>query len=227
MNYTIEDNIAIVTMDDGKANAVGHGYLDGINEALDRAEKEMPGAIVLRGREGMFSAGFDLKEFTDGSDGGVSMVKRGMELLMRLYSFPLPVVAACTGHGIAMGVFIIMACDYRVGLSGPFKLTLPETALGMTLPGTMFELTLSRVPPQFITRAVIQSEVFDPDQAVGVGFLDDSISAEGFDARVLEVATRLAGLPQREYAANKLTARRQALAAMSEEYQRMVKENEA
>jgi enoyl-CoA hydratase len=217
MNYDTSDNIATLTMDDGKANAVGHTFIDTVNEGLDRAEQELPGALILRGREGMFSAGFDLKEFQKGPEAGMAMVSKGMQLLIRLYSFPLPLVVSCTGHGIAMGAFLMMACDSRIGARGNYKITLPETAIGMQLPEVMLELTASRIPPQYVTRVAIQSEVFDPDQAVQVGLLDEAVLAEDLDARVLAVAQKLASLPQQQYAANKLLVRKQALAAMREE----------
>jgi enoyl-CoA hydratase len=121
-----------------------------------------------------------------------------------------------------MGAFIIMACDTRIGTRGSFKITLPETAIGMELPPTMLELTVSRLSPQFITRAAVQSEVFDPDQAVTAGFLDEVVEASELDARALAIAEKLAQLPQKQYATNKLSARKKALAAMTEEFNQMV-----
>ena len=150
------------------------------------------------------------------------MITKGMQLLIRLYGFPLPLVVACTGHGIAMGAFIIMACDTRIGARGPFKVTLPETALGMEVPPTMLELTASRLSPHFITRAAVQSEVFDPDQALAAGFLDEVVEASELDARAFAVAEKLAQLPQKQYAANKIATRKKALAAMTEEFNQMV-----
>lgn len=221
MNYELRDNIAIVSIDDGKANAVGHNFINELNAALDRAEKESAGAVILRGREGIFSAGFDLGEFKKGPEAGMSMVSNGMQLLIRLYAFPLPIVVACTGHGIAMGAFIIMACDYRIGARGKFKITLPETAIGMELPAVMMELTASRIPPQYITRAVIQSEVFDPDAAVNAGFFDEAVEALELDDRAVAVAEKLAQLPQQQYAANKLLARKTVLAAMTAKFEKV------
>ncbi len=216
MHYQLHNNIAIVSLDDGKANVVGHHFLDSVNSALDRAAKESAGAVILRGREGMFSAGFDLGEFRKGPEAGMAMVTKGMQLLIRLYSFPLPLVVACTGHAIAMGAFIMMACDSCIGTRGTYKITLPETAIGMELPPPLLALTTSRIPPQFITRVAIQSEVFDPDQAVIVGFLDEVVEAQDLDTRVLAVAEKLAQLPPKQYAANKLFARKKVLAAMAE-----------
>ena len=226
MNYEIQNNIAVVTIDDGKANVVGPTFLDSMNEMLDRAEKEKPGAVILCGRDGMFSAGFDLGEFKKGAEAGMTMVARGMQLLIRLYSFPLPVVAACTGHGIAMGAFVIMACDNRIGTRGSYRITLPETAIGMEVPLTMLELTASRVPPQHLTRVAIQAEVFDPDQAVAVGLLDEVVESQDVMARALDVAEKLSQLPQAVYAANKLAVRRRALAAMRDEYDRAIAEHQ-
>ena len=222
MHYELQGNIAIITIDDGKANVVGVAFLDAINEALDRAEREKPGAVILKGRDGMFSAGFDLGEFKKGLEAGMTMVTRGMQLLIRLYGFPLPLVAACTGHGIAMGAFIIMACDSRIGTRGRYKLTLPETAIGMELPQVLIALTASRIPPQYMTRVAIQAEVFDPDQSIGIGFLDEVVEASELDARVFAVAEHLAQLPQSTYAANKLFARKDALAAMNAELEKMI-----
>jgi|AntAceMinimDraft_11_1070367.scaffolds.fasta_scaffold01532_2 enoyl-CoA hydratase len=222
MKYETQDNIATITIDDGKANVVGLEFLDAINAFLDRAELEKVGAIILRGREGMFSAGFDLGEFKKGPAAGMAMVAKGFQLLIRLYGFPLPLVAACTGHGIAMGAFIMMACDSRIGTRGNYKITLPETAIGMELPYTLLELTASRVPPQFMTRVAIQSEVFAPDQAIAAGFLDEVVETQELNARAHEVAAHLAKLPQTAYAANKLFVRKNALAAMTEELDKMV-----
>ena len=218
MNYELCNEVAIVSLDDGKANVVGHSFIDELNEALNRAEQDSAGAVILRGREGIFSAGFDLGEFKKGAEAGMSMVSKGMQLLIRLYSFPLPLVVACTGHGIAMGAFIILACDKRIGVRGKFKITLPETAIGMELPAVMMELTASRISPQYITRVVIQSEVFDPDQALEIGFLDEVVEVGALDDKAMAIAKQLAQLPGVQYAANTLLARKKTLLAMTEEF---------
>lgn len=217
MNYEINDNIATITFDDGKANVVGVQFLDDINVLLDRAEAEQPGAIILRGRDGMFSGGFDLGEFKKGPEAGLAMVKRGFELLVRLYSFPTPLVAACTGHSIAMGAFITMACDYRVGSRGAFKMSLPETAIGMDLPAILVELTAARIAKHHMTRVALQSEVYNPDQAIEAGFIDEVVEADALTTRTNEVAERLAKLPAKQYAANKLAIRAGTLQAMQDD----------
>ena len=217
MEYTLQDGLAILTMDDGKANAVGHALMDGINDALDRAEIDGAHAVVLCGREGMFSAGFDLKEFEKGIEAGYAMVKKGLELAIRLYSLPLPLVAACTGHGIAMGAFLLLCCDTRIGARGSYKITLPETRISMDIPTVLVTLTLSRLNPSYITRAAVQAEVFTPDASVPAGFLDEVVEPEQVVERAIAVATELGQLPQRNYAGNKLLARDVPLAKMRRE----------
>lgn len=221
MDYRVENTIVTLAFDDGKANVVGHEFLDNINSGLDRAEAENAGAVIIRGREGMFSGGFDLAEFQKGPEAGMAMVQRGFELLIRLYSFPLPLVAACTGHGVAMGAFIIMSCDSRVGTTGKFKMSLPETAIGMQLPPILVELATSRISKRHLTRVLLQSEPYQPENAVDAGFIDEVVSADQLDARTQQIAEKLAELPQAQYAENKLSVRARHLQIMKDSLKEM------
>jgi enoyl-CoA hydratase len=223
MEYTVINNIATLTFDDGKANAVGPRFLDDVNAGLDRAQAEQVGAVILRGREGIFSGGFDLEEFKKGVELGMTMVERGFDLLVRLYSFPLPLIAACTGHCVAMGAFIVMACDSRIGSQGNFKISLPETAIGMELTPLLLALTTARISRQHMTRVALQSEVYNPEQAVEAGFIDEAVAAGLLDARTMEVALKLASLPQAQYAANKLSIRANTLRTMNDNLAEMAK----
>ena len=107
----IENQIAVITMDDGKANAINPTMLASLNAALDQAEKEAK-VVIITGRPERFSAGFDLKLMGASTPEDVTkLVKGGGALALRLFTFPMPVIAACTGHGIAMGCFILLSCD--------------------------------------------------------------------------------------------------------------------
>lgn len=222
MNYEMTDSIAVLHLDDGKANVFGHTMLDFINESLDQAEADDAGAVILRGRDGMFSAGFDLKEFQKGAEAGVAMVQRGFRMLVRLYGLERPLLAACSGHGIALGAFVLFACDNRVGVDGEFKFSLPETAISMDLPGILRELAVARLNPQYLTRVAIQSENFAPAEAVTAGFLDEVVSADELDATVMAHATRLAALPREYYAKNKLSFRQPTLDRMQASIDKLI-----
>jgi enoyl-CoA hydratase len=221
MRYELLDNIALITIDDGKANAVGHALLDFTNESLDRATADGAGAVILQGREGLFSAGFDLKEFEKGMEAGLSMVSRGFELLIRLYGLPQPLIAACTGHGVAMGAFILLACDTRIGARGDFRITLPETRINMELPYLLQALCADRLSPNYMTQAVVQSQVFSPEEAVKAGFLDRVVAPEELQDAAMTTASELAQLPQKYYGANKRFMREQTLSRMQLELDKM------
>src|SRR5262245_31356964 len=101
-------------MDDGKVNALSPPMLGELAGALDRAAADRA-AVLLTGREAVFSAGFDLPTLRVGGAESVAMVRAGFELAARLLAFPTPVTIACTGHAVAMGALLLLSGDYRVG----------------------------------------------------------------------------------------------------------------
>lgn len=209
MSATVEitNDIALIRMDDGKANAINFEMIAALNAALDTAEAEAK-AIVLAGRDGRFSGGFDLNAFASlGADGVYKLLDAGAELLLRLYGGPLPVVAACTGHAIAMGVFILNACDTRVGAAGEYKIGANEAITGMNLPIFAMELARDRLSPRHLTRAMIQGFIYNPEGAVEAGYLDMLADADKLQATALGVAGQLAQLPGKAYAWNKKSIR--------------------
>jgi len=213
MSATVEitNDIALIRMDDGKANAINFEMVAALNAALDTAESKAK-AIVLTGRDGRFSGGFDLNAFASlGADGVYKLLDAGAELLLRLYGGPLPVVAACTGHAIAMGVFILHACDTRIGTSGDYKIGANEAITGMNLPIFAMELARDRLNPSHLTRAMIQGYIYNPQGAVEAGYLDMLAPADEVEAKALVVASQLAQLPAPAYAWNKRAIRKTTL----------------
>jgi enoyl-CoA hydratase len=182
-----------------------------LNAALDTAEAEAK-AIVLTGREGRFSGGFDLNAFASlGPNGVYKLLDAGAELLLRLYGGPLPVVAACTGHAIAMGVFILHACDTRIGTAGDYKIGANEAITGMNLPIFAMELARDRLHPSHLTRAMVQGFIYNPEGAVEAGYLDMLAPENEVEAKALAVAGQLAQLPAPAYAWNKKAIRKATL----------------
>lgn len=211
--YTLEGEVAVIGMDDGKANAVGHALIDEVNEGLTQSLAEAK-AVVIVGRPGLFSAGFDLKEFENGPEATRALIAKGARMMLRLFSHPQPVVAACTGHAIAAGAFMLLASDTRIGAQGEFKIGLNETAIGMTLPVFALELSKARLSKRHQSAAVIQAQLFSPDAATDVGFLDEVVAAEQVLARAIEVANVFAAYPGSAYGANKLALRAAAIATI-------------
>ncbi len=213
VTYRAQDSVATITMDDGKVNALSLAMLTEVGAALDRATSD-GAAVVLSGRPGVFSAGFDLTVLRDGGPGAAAMFRAGFELAERLLSCPVPVTIACTGHAVAMGVFLLLSGDYRVGASGPYKLTVNEVAIGLTLPRSAIEICRQRLAPAHFHRAVVNAEVYSPDNAVEAGFLDQVVPAAEVPAAARQVAGRLAGLDLATHAAAKLSAREHTLSTI-------------
>jgi enoyl-CoA hydratase len=214
VSYRLADGIATITMDDGKVNALSLVMQRELNAAFDRATTDDASAVVLTGREGRFSAGFDLAVLSAGGPDAFDMLRGGFELAERMLSFPRPVVIACPGHAIAMGVFLLLSGDYRVGTAGDYRITANEVAIGLTMPLAAVEICRQRLSPALFNRAVILAEVFSLEDAVAAGFLDRVVPASELQDVALQVASELTTLDLNAHASTKLRARDQALRAL-------------
>jgi enoyl-CoA hydratase len=205
--------IATIVMDDGKVNAISPAMLTELNAALDRAEADRA-VVVLSGRDGVFSAGFDLTVLRGGGADGPAMVRGGFELALRVLSFPLPVVIACTGHAVAMGCFLLLSGDYRIGAAGPYRLMANEVAIGLTLPRAAVEIMRQRLTPACFTRAALLAEQFAPDTAIAAGFLDRVVEPAEVASAAQDVARTVAALDLAAHADSKLRVRAAAIEAV-------------
>jgi enoyl-CoA hydratase len=211
ISFESSGDVAIVRLDDGKANALSPSVLDELGAALDQAE-EAGQALLLVGRPGRFCAGFDLNVMREGGpDAARSLVMSGARIGLRLARFPGPVVIACTGHALAMGAVLLLTADTRIGAAGDFKLGFNEVAIGMTTPDFLLGFARERISKRHFLRATVQAEIYDPTTAVDAGFLDRVATGDVFEEALAE-ATRLAKLPRAAYAGSRSSARRAALA---------------
>ena len=161
VTYTLDGNVAVIHFDDGKANVFSHAALDEIQSLLTRAETDEAKAVVIIGRPGKFSAGFDLSVMTAGPDQARDLLRAGADLALRIYTFPMPVLLGVTGHALAMGAIVLMAADVRIGADGPFKIGLPEVEIGMPLPKFAVELARDRLSKRHFLSAVQHARVTD------------------------------------------------------------------
>src|SRR3954468_1086067 len=211
--YQSTDGVGVLTLDDGRANALPPARQAEIHAGLDAAEREHAVA-VLCGRPGLFSGGFDLGVLRAGGAEATGMVRGGFELAERMLSFPYPVVIACTGHAIAMGLFVLLSGDYRIGAAGPFKLVANEVAIGLTMPRAAIEITQQRVAPPHLSRVLINAEVYDPEHAVDAGLLDRLAPPDDLVEAAITTARGLAALDMTAHAATKRRTRHATLGAL-------------
>jgi enoyl-CoA hydratase len=211
--YELDGRIATIAIDDGKVNAFSIPMLEALHGAFDQAERD-EAVVIVSGRERYFSAGFDLKVFSEEPERIVEMLTLGATLCERVLSFPTPVLVACSGHAIAAGSFLPLAADLRIGVEGPFKLGLNEVRIGLTVPLFVVELARQRLTPAEFNRSIVTAAMYSPSEAVAAGFLDRVVPVEDLRSASLEAAEDLAELNPEAHRATKLRARAGALEAL-------------
>ncbi len=174
VQYRIKDQVATIRIDDGKRNALSPQVIKEINQALDQAESDRA-IVIMTGRESVFSAGFDLHVMKRGGINALRMLRAGYAITARIMAYPYPVIAACNGHALAMGVFLMLSADYVIGSRGDFKIAANEVAIGLTMPRVAAAMLRHRLNPAAFQRAVTLSEYFDVESALSAGFFDDLV----------------------------------------------------
>ena len=182
---TNDENVSIITLDDGKVNVFSPTMIDEVSNLLDQVPTDK-GSLLIVGREGIFSAGFDLKVLMSGdAEKAVGMLRSGFKMLSRIFSFPRPVVAACSGHAIALGAFLLCSCDYRVGTKGKFQIGANEVRNNMIVPTPILELAKFKLTKNHKQRALLNGEMYLIEDAVAPGYLDEVVEPD----KLIETAT--------------------------------------
>ena len=202
MEYQLQENIAIISFDDGSVNAVDFEFAQQIGEFLHQADQEAD-AVVLNGNAKAFSAGYNTKVLATSSNDRSGLVFHGFEMLNNLFKFSKPTVAACRGHAIGLGAFMLLCADTRIGAKSDYKVSLPETALGMPFTDFLMAILMHRVNPNDHMARIVQSIPCSPEQAVSAGFLDLLVDDTAVLETAIGAAKQLTELPTAQYAFNK------------------------
>jgi enoyl-CoA hydratase len=212
---TTADGVRTIVMDDGKANALSHEMFAALNTELDQAEADAS-VVLLAGRPGRFSGGFHLATLTSLTPSAADLLRAGFELSHRLLSFPRPVVLACTGHAYAMGSFLLLSVDHRVGIAGgDHRITANEVAIGMPLPRAATEICRQRLTPAAFSSATALATIFSHDEAVAAGWLDEVVPEDDLLRVAAERAAHCTTLDAEAHVRTKLRARASALEAIA------------
>lgn len=205
--YAVADGIATITLDDGKVNALSPATSAEIEERLAQAESD-DAIVVLTGREQVFSAGFDLRV---PPEEWPAMVAAGARLAARMLAHPAPVVAACNGSAVAMGAFLLLAADVRIGVQGGHRIGLNEVAIGLTLPWFGVELARHRLTAPYADRCTVTGAILDPEEALRAGFLDRLVAPDALAGAAAGAAADLAKIDRAAHAATKLRTRKDTI----------------
>lgn len=212
MHYTIEDKITLITLDDGKVNVMNREFFQELNDCLDRTLSDKASALIFTGRQGIFSAGLDLKLLPTLSsiEEQLKFQKTFASTMLRVYLFPVPTIAAYAGHSIAGGAILSYACDRFMVGDGPYKIQINEVANKMMLPSWISLICRSSIPHQYWKEALLHARAYSPREAFERGIVDDLIAEEN---KVMEAAKALArdlfGLHGPAYAFTKKLMRRE------------------
>ena len=208
ISYAVDGNVARITLDDGKVNAMSLPFFEALGAALDRAEREKPGAVVITGRPGYFSAGLDLKLMpTLAPDELQRMLLSFGRTMLRVFTFPIPTVAALSGHAIAGGAMLAFACDLRYAADGAFRLHLNEVAIGLTLPTWAMVVAQSAVPHRWHTEAILHARPYLPADALERSLVTAVVPPDRLLDEASAAAARLCALHQAAYAGSKARLR--------------------
>jgi len=202
VQYTLRDKVAVIRIDDGKRNALSPQVLSEIYAALDQAESD-DAIVIITGRDAVFSAGFDLNVMKRGGMNALRMLRAGYALTARVLAYPHPVIAACNGHSLAMGVFLMLSADYVIGSRGDFKIAANEVALGLTMPRVAAAMLRHRLNPSAYQRAVTVSQYFSIESALEAGFFDELVDVADLQSRAEQHAKSFQGLDERAHTISK------------------------
>ena len=172
--------------------------------------------MVIAGRPGRFSGGFDLSVVRGGDAAAIGeMVDSGGALVAQAYGASVPVVAACTGHAVAAGALLLLGCDYRVGPDAEVKIGLNEVAIGLTLPEWALAIAAERLSRRHLQASVANAQLYNGAGAVAAGFLDAVVEPDAVLAAAMNHAAVLAELDPAAYAATVKALRGRTLARMA------------
>jgi enoyl-CoA hydratase len=201
-----EGAVAVLTHDDGKANTFTRPQFDELFERLDDVQRSDATALLYRGRTGYFSAGLNLKILPTLKDTEwAPLLSAFGECVLRLFTFPKPVVAEVTGHAIGAGAMLAYAADVRIFQKGAFKFGLNEVPNGLPVPGYGVEVARAALPWASQIDLIVHGRMIDPDEALRLRVAEQVV--DDAHGAALERATALAGLPTDPYAVTKLNLR--------------------
>lgn len=210
VHYTLTDGVATITLSNGKVNALSPEVITDINSALDQAERDAA-VVILTGQVGILSGGYDLKVMKTGPEATRDMVAAGSQLTLRMLAHPQAIIVACSGHAVAKGAFLLLACDYRIGVEGAFQIGLNEVKIGMTMHQVGIALARDRLTPAAFQRAVINAEMFGPRAALAAGFLDQVVAPDQLMITAQAVAQQLRQLDSNAHTQTKRKTRKTLL----------------
>lgn len=211
-NYELKDGIAHIHIDDGKVNAINAALLTDLLAAFDKAQADKA-IVVLYGKKGLFSAGFDLKTFLRGPDPARELLRLGIITLLRILHFPFPVVTFCEGHAYPGGAFLMLCSDVRIALDGEFVVGMNETEIGLDLPDYVLALAKHRLNVSGQV-AISTARMFNPAEGKLAGYYDFVGNQSEIEAYLEATLARLRKVDKTAFKSTKLRMNKETIEAI-------------
>lgn len=213
-----DNGVRVLTLDRPPANAIDETLLNDLGAAIDAARvDDSVRALVLTGAGAFFSGGFDFSAPRRDDAVAHDLYARYRDTHLKLLALPKPTVAMVNGHAIAGGLVLVLACDYRLGVDGDYRVGLNEVAVGASFPRTAFEIVRLRLPHARVSELILGAALYPSSQALRLGIVDELFPAEKFEDTVLRRAGRLGAFPREAYAHAKAALVAEAVARIEAE----------
>ncbi len=213
LHYDLQDGIALLRLDHGKANTIDPELCEELTETFDRAREAK--ATVLTGSGAFFSAGVDLfRMMSEGLDFIDTFLPAMNGIFERIFTHPSPVVAAINGHAIAGGCLLAAGADRRLMAEGKGRIGTPELRLGVPFPPGALEIMRSITSPQHFRSIVLGADTHLPAAALSLGLVDEVVAPESLVDRSLTLAEAMIFGDGRAFAVVKREIRRPVIDAI-------------
>ena len=208
--YEQVNEILVIRMGRGKANALNIAAVEELNNAVDRAagDPAVRGIVLASDCPAFFCGGFDVSEvFSYDRDNMTLFSARFIDLYEGLYLLPKPVIAAISGHAYGGGSVLAAVCDLRIMSRDGADFALNEINLGVMLPPGFIRILVGAVGPGAAREMMLLGNPVGPDRALEIGLVSEIVEPEGIYRRAIELCTALAKKPEAAFAANKRALR--------------------
>lgn len=195
-----ECGIFVLSLDRNE-NVVNPDFVGALSASINIVEcASHPKALVIIGRGKFFSNGLDLKFMLSTPQGTSPLIESFWRLLGRILVMDCRTVAAINGHAFGAGLFLALACDYRLMRTKRGFVNFPELNLGMRLAKGFAEISKAKLSPETLRDGVLTGRRYGSTEAIRTGLVDFECPFDELESRAIVIAEE--GLPENLGAVN-------------------------
>ena len=193
---TIEHGIGRLTLNQpDKLNPLGTNTLQDIIHATTWFNKENISVVIISGNGRAFTAGFDLREFTNTDSTGKVGAVLGREMAEAVDRMKPVTIASLHGYCIGGGVVLASACDLRIA-SENTTYSIPEVDLGIPLAWGGIPRLVREIGPAMTKELVMTCRPFDAEEAKSLGFINRVVKDADLESQTMNMAEAIRKRPQ-------------------------------